>query len=49
MMKNVLVSYITEAENDLDALYIVNNALQYLPMEESIKFTIFHVEDVVKN
>jgi hypothetical protein len=41
---NVLVSYITEAESELQAVFNLNRTLNPLPEEELEKLEAFHVE-----
>lgn len=44
--KNVLVSYIVEADSDLKAIFALKNTLFQLPDSELVKFEAFDVLDV---
>ena len=43
MKKNVLISFITEAETDLEAVFNLNKILFQLPDKDLIKFDVFDV------
>ena len=47
-MKNVLISYVVDVDNDLDAIFALRKSLNYLPENELEKFDAFDVLDVVK-
>lgn len=44
--KNVLISYVCEAETDLDAIFALKRSLYSLPDNELEKFDAFDVLDV---
>ena len=44
--KNVLISFVTEAETDLDAVFALNKILNKLSDSELEKFDAFEVLDV---
>ena len=44
--KNVLISFVTEAETDLDAVFALNKILNKLSDSELEKFNAFEVLDV---
>jgi hypothetical protein len=50
MKKNVLISFITEAETDLEAVFALNKILYQLPDSDLVKFDVFDVVecDLVK-
>lgn len=48
MKKNVLISYVVEADSDLKAVFALNKSLSILPESELIKFEAFDVLDVVE-
>jgi len=48
MKKNVLISYVVEADSDLKAVFALNKSLSSLPDSELIKFEAFDVVDVVE-
>ena len=50
MKKNVLISFITEAETDLEAVFALNKILYQLPDSDLAKFDVFDVVecDLVK-
>ena len=48
MKKNVLVSYVVEADTDLKAIFALKNTLFQLPDSELVKFEAFDVVDVVE-
>ena len=41
--KNVLISFITEAETDLEAVFALNKILYQLPDSDLVKFDVFDV------
>ena len=43
MKKNVLISFITEAETDLEAVFALNKILYKLSDEDLAKFDVFDV------
>ena len=43
MKKNVLISFITEAETDLEAVFALNKILYQLPDSDLVKFDVFDV------
>ena len=43
MKKNVLISFITEAETDLEAVFALNKILFQLPDSDLVKFDVFDV------
>ena len=49
MKKNVLISYVVEAETDLDAVFALNKTLYSLPDNELAKFDVFEVLEVEEN
>jgi hypothetical protein len=49
MKKNILISYVVEANTELDAIFSLNKSLRYLPDSELIKFDAFEVLDVEEN
>jgi len=49
MKKNVLISYVVEADTDLSAIFALNKSLRYLPDSELIKFDAFEVLNVEEN
>ena len=46
MKKNVLISYVVEADSDLSAIFSLQKSLRYLPDSELIKFDAFEVLEV---
>jgi hypothetical protein len=46
MKKNVLISYVVEADTDLSAIFALQKSLRYLPDSELIKFDAFEVLEV---
>ena len=50
MKKNVLISFIVEAETDLEAVFALNKILYQLPDSDLAKFDVFDVVecDLVK-
>lgn len=46
--KNVLISFITEAETDLDAIFALNKVMYKLPESDVVKFDAFEILDVVE-
>lgn len=49
MKKNVLISYVVEADTDLKAVFELQKSLRYLPDSELIKFDAFEVLEVEEN
>ena len=45
MKKNVLISFITEAETELEAIFNLNKILYQLPDKDLVKFDVFDVVD----
>ena len=45
MKKNVLISFVTEAADDLDAIFRLNKILYQLSDENLAKFDVFDVVD----
>ena len=45
MKKNVLISFVTEAQNELDAIFNLNKILYTLSDENLAKFDVFDVVD----
>ena len=43
MKKNVLISYVVEADTDLSAVFALNKSLSILPESELVKFDVFDV------
>lgn len=43
MKKNVLISFVTEADTDLDAVFSLNKILYKLPETDIVKFDVFDV------
>ena len=43
MKKNVLISFIVEAETDLEAVFALNKILYQLPESDLVKFDVFDV------
>ena len=41
--KNVLISFITEAETDIEAVFALNKILYQLPDSDLVKFDVFDV------
>ncbi len=48
MKKNILISYIVDVDNDLDALFALRKSLHILPDSELEKFDAFEILDVVE-
>ena len=48
MKKNVLISYVVEADSDLSAIFALNKSLSTLPDSELVKFDAFDVLEVVE-
>jgi hypothetical protein len=48
MKKNVLISFVTEADTDLQAVFNLNKIMQKLSDDELEKFDAFEVLDVVE-
>ena len=46
--KNVLISFVTESETDLQAIFALNKIMQKLPESDLEKFDAFEVLDVVE-
>lgn len=46
MKKNVLISYVVEADSDLSAIFALNKSLSNLPESELVKFDAFDVLEV---
>jgi len=46
MKKNVLISFVTDADTDLQAIFNLNKIMQNLSEEELEKFDAFDVLDV---
>jgi hypothetical protein len=49
MKKNVLISFVTEADNDLKAVFALNKVLSQLPENDLEKFDVFDVVEVEVN
>ena len=47
MKKNVLISYVVEADSDLSAIFALNKSLATLPDSELVKFDAFDVMEVI--
>ena len=45
MKKNVLISFVTEAETELEAVFALNKILYLLPDSDLVKFDVFDVVD----
>ena len=43
MKKVVLISFVTEAETDLEAVFALNKILYQLPENDLVKFDVFDV------
>ena len=43
MKKNVLISFVTEAETELEAVFALNKILYQLPDSDLVKFDVFDV------
>lgn len=43
MKKNVLISFVTEAETDIEAVFALNKILYQLPDSDLVKFDVFDV------
>jgi len=48
MKKNVLISFVTEANTELDAIFALNKVMYKLPESDVVKFDAFEVLDVVE-
>lgn len=48
MKKNVLISFVTEADTDLQAVFNLNKVLYQLSDEDLVKFDAFDVLEVVE-
>lgn len=48
MKKNVLISFVTDAETDLQAIYSLNRIMEKLPENVLERFEAFEVLDVVE-
>lgn len=48
MKKNVLISFVCEADTDLRAVFALNEVLWQLPDSELARFDVFDVVDVVE-
>jgi hypothetical protein len=46
--KNILISFVTEANTDLDAYFALQKSLRNLPDSELEKFDAFEILDVVE-
>ena len=46
MKKNILISYVVEADTELDAIFALNKSLSTLPDSELVKFDAFDVLEV---
>ena len=46
MKKNVLISYVVEADSDLSAIFALNKSLATFPESELVKFDAFDVLEV---
>lgn len=46
--KNVLISFVTDANTDLDAVFALNKIMQKLPESDLEKFDAFEVLDVIE-
>lgn len=46
--KNVLISFVTEAETDLQAVFALNRIMEKLPESDLEKFDAFEVLDVIE-
>lgn len=44
--KNVLISFVTEANTDMKAVFTLNKIFQQLPEKDLEKFEVFEVLDV---
>jgi hypothetical protein len=49
MKKNVLISFITESDTDLGAVFDLNKVFLALPESDLKKFDVFDVLDVEEN
>ena len=45
MKKNILISYVVDADSDLHAIFALHKSLRYMPDAEIIKFDAFDVVD----
>lgn len=43
MKKNVLISFIVDTDNDLDAIFALNKVLYQLPESDLAKFDVFDI------
>ena len=48
MKKNVLISFITESDTDLGAVFDLNKVFLALPESDLVKFDVFDVLEVVE-
>ena len=48
MKKNILISYIADADTELDAYFALQKSLRNLPDSELEKFDAFDILDVVE-
>jgi hypothetical protein len=48
MKKNVLISFVTDAETDLQAIFALNRIMEKLPESDLEKFEAFEVLDAVQ-
>ena len=48
MKKNVLISFVTDADTDLQAVFALNKIMYKLPESDVVKFDAFEVLDVVE-
>jgi hypothetical protein len=48
MKKNVLISFVTEAETDLEAVFNLNKIFRFLTDKELSQFEAFDVVEVVE-
>ena len=46
--KNVLISFVTDAETDLDAIFALNKVMYKLPESDAVKFDAFEILNVVE-
>ena len=49
MKKNVLISFVTEADSDMSAIFALNKILFQLSDDNLAKFDVFDVVDVMEN
>jgi hypothetical protein len=48
MKKNVLISFVTEADTDLEAVFSLNKVFTQLPESDLVKFDVFDVLEVTE-